>query len=85
MAAVTTDEDSDSSEDVDVSHIIEEGESLNIGAMSFEEESFLARVDNMSSKLDDLVRYIHRGADALATDENSTFSVLSFMLEDWDR
>ncbi|KAJ7770975.1 Spc98 family-domain-containing protein, partial [Mycena maculata] len=45
------------------------------------------RIDKMSSELDGLVRFVRRGVESLAGgtgDAASSFSVLSFALEDWD-
>lgn len=46
-----------------------------------------SRIDKMSSELDGLVRFIRRGVESLAGGTGhaaSSFSVLSFTLEDWD-
>ncbi|KAJ7735445.1 Spc98 family-domain-containing protein [Mycena olivaceomarginata] len=46
-----------------------------------------SRIDRMATELDGLVRFIRRGVESLAGgtgDAASSFSVLSFSLEDWD-
>ncbi|KAG8998877.1 hypothetical protein FRB93_013444 [Tulasnella sp. JGI-2019a] len=50
-------------------------------------ESFSSRLEEMGAKLDALVRHIQRNVEGLGSTSGSqsTFSVLSFMLEDWDR
>lgn len=49
-------------------------------------ETFMSLVEAMSTKLDGLVRHIQRNVEALVpSGSESTFSILSFMLEDWDR
>jgi gamma-tubulin complex component 5 len=56
--------------------------------ISFVEESFFSRVDRMSSELAGLVRFIRRGVEDLASGSGevaSTFGILAFNLEDWDR
>lgn len=56
--------------------------------ISFAEEDAFTRVDKMSRELDGLVRFIRRGVESLGSKggpESSTFGVLSFALEDWDR
>lgn len=56
--------------------------------ISFAEEDAFTRVEKMSSELDGLVRFIRRGVENLESKggpESSTFGVLSFALEDWDR
>ena len=81
----SSDEDTDSSGDIDLANVYDDRDG-DSGAVSFEEESFLTRIENMTMKLDDLVRFIRRGVDDLALEgTHSAFSVLSFMLEDWDR
>lgn len=56
--------------------------------ISFTEEDAFTRVDKMSRELDGLIRFIRRGVESLGSKggpESSTFGVLSFALEDWDR
>ena len=56
--------------------------------ISFAEEDAFRRVEKMSSELDGLIRFIRRGVENLegkGGPESSTFGVLSFALEDWDR
>ena len=56
--------------------------------ISFAEEDAFTRVEKMSGELDGLVRFIRRGVESLGSKggpESSTFGVLSFALEDWDR
>lgn len=56
--------------------------------ISFAEEDAFTRVEKMSRELDGLVRFIRRGVENLGSKgepESSTFGVLSFSLEDWDR
>ncbi|KAG8860524.1 hypothetical protein FRB96_003778 [Tulasnella sp. 330] len=48
-------------------------------------ESFGSRVEEMSAKLDTLVRHVQKSVEGSAPSESeAAFSVLSFMLEDWD-
>ncbi|KAJ7047193.1 Spc98 family-domain-containing protein [Mycena alexandri] len=61
--------------------------SFSIAASSIEEENGYSRIDKMSTELDGLVRFVRRGVESLAGgtgDVASSFSVLSFALEDWD-
>ncbi|KAJ7766862.1 Spc98 family-domain-containing protein [Mycena metata] len=61
--------------------------SFSIAASSIEEEDGYSRIDKMSTELDGLVRFVRRGVESLAGgtgDAASSFSVLSFALEDWD-
>lgn len=56
-------------------------------SVSFAEESFTVKVDRVSDELDSLVRYVRKAVDVLAggsSEISSTFSVFSFMLEEWD-
>lgn len=56
--------------------------------ISFAEEDAFTRVDKISRELDGLIRFIRRSVENLGSTggpESSTFSVLSFALEDWDR
>ena len=56
--------------------------------ISFAEEDVFTRADKMSKELDGLIRFIRRGVENLGSKggpESSTFGVLSFALEDWDR
>ena len=80
--------DSDSDTDDDATqHPIEPEYSL-VSSISFEEESFVIRLDKMSSELDALVRSIRRGVEKLAggaSDAASVFDVFAFTLEDWDQ
>ncbi|KAJ7172098.1 Spc98 family-domain-containing protein [Mycena filopes] len=60
--------------------------SFSIAASSVEEDGY-SRIDKMSTELDGLVRFVRRGVESLAGgtgDAASSFSVLSFTLEDWD-
>lgn len=55
--------------------------------ISFEEETFVVRLDKMASELDALVRFVRRGVEGLAggADEAAAvFDVFAFALEDWD-
>ena len=56
--------------------------------ISFAEEDAFTRVEKMTKELDGLVRFIRRSVENLSSKggpESSTFGVLSFALEDWDR
>jgi len=56
--------------------------------ISFAEEDAFTRVENMTRELDGLIRFIRRSVENLSGEgepESSTFGVLSFALEDWDR
>ena len=56
--------------------------------ISFVEEDAFTRVEKMSRELDGLIRFIRRSVENLESkggSESSTFGVLSFALEDWDR
>ena len=56
--------------------------------ISFAEEDAFTRVEKMSRELDGLIRFIRRSVENLGSKggpESSTFGVLSFALEDWDR
>ena len=81
----TSDSDSDSDVEVPLEPSFSYAAST---AISFVEESFLSRVDKMSSELDGLVRFIRRGVESLAGGSSAgapTFGILAFDLEDWDR
>ncbi|KAJ6532287.1 Spc98 family-domain-containing protein [Mycena vulgaris] len=61
--------------------------SFSMGASVSSFEDGYSRVDKMSAELDGLVRFVRRGVESLAGgtgDAASSFSVLSFALEDWD-
>ncbi|EKM59505.1 uncharacterized protein PHACADRAFT_191873 [Phanerochaete carnosa HHB-10118-sp] len=77
------DSDSDSSdEDRD-----DEPEFSYASNISFEEETFVVRLDKMASELDALVRFVRRGVEGLAGGANeaaAVFDVFAFALEDWD-
>ena len=56
--------------------------------ISFAEESFVIRLDKMSSELDALVRFLRRGVEGLAgsaSEAATIFDVFAFTLEDWDQ
>ncbi|KAJ7461991.1 Spc98 family-domain-containing protein [Mycena latifolia] len=60
--------------------------SMAASSISSFEDGF-SRIDKMSAELDGLVRFVRRGVESLAGgtgDAASSFSVLSFSLEDWD-
>ncbi|KAJ7256514.1 Spc98 family-domain-containing protein [Mycena haematopus] len=87
-------EDSDESSDDDEDEVDLEDDhgaadtsfSMAASSMSSSEEGY-NRVDKMATELDGLVRFIRRGVESLAGgsgDAASSFSVLSFSLEDWD-
>ncbi|CCM01742.1 uncharacterized protein FIBRA_03808 [Fibroporia radiculosa] len=62
--------------------------SLATSTGSFVDESFIDRLDKMSSELDTLVRFIRHGAESLAaggSEAASAFGIFAFALEDWDR
>ncbi|KZT71569.1 hypothetical protein DAEQUDRAFT_749911 [Daedalea quercina L-15889] len=65
--------------------------SFSLGAsttMSAADESFVDRLDKMSSELDALVRFIRRGVESLAAGSGEAapaFGIFAFALEDWDR
>lgn len=53
---------------------------------SSSQQSFASRLEDMAAKLDALVRHIQRNVEASnPAGSEATFSILSFMLEDWDR
>ena len=56
--------------------------------ISFAEEDAFMRVEKMSRELNGLIRFVRRSVENLGRKggpESSTFGVLSFALEDWDR
>ncbi|KAJ6531298.1 Spc98 family-domain-containing protein [Mycena capillaripes] len=56
-------------------------------AASISSEVGYSHIDKMSTELDGLVRFMRRGVESLAGgtgDAASSFSILSFALEDWD-
>ncbi|KAG8900546.1 hypothetical protein FRB99_005985 [Tulasnella sp. 403] len=85
LASISSEDDSDSSEEFDLQSVIDDRDEVEEG-ISFVEASFLSRIEGMSVKLDDLVRYFHRTVEDSSLDGTEpAFSILSFMLEDWDR
>lgn len=82
-------ESSDSEQDDDgEGYDIEPPSFIGDTTISFAEEDAFTRVDKMSKELDGLVRFIRRSVENLGSKggpESSTFGVLSFALEDWDR
>ncbi|KAJ7685534.1 Spc98 family-domain-containing protein [Mycena polygramma] len=84
--------DSDESSDEDEGEVELEDEhavpesSFSMAA-SVSSEVGYNRIDKMSTELDGLVRFVRRGVESLAGgtgDAASSFSILSFALEDWD-
>ena len=56
--------------------------------VSLAEESFMSRVEDMTQRLDKLIRHLQRSIERIAdasTDTDSPISVWSFSLQDWDR
>ena len=75
-------------EDDDEGYGMEPPSFIGDTTISFAEEDAFTRVDKMTRELDGLVRFIRRGVENLGSrggSESSTFGVLSFALEDWDR
>lgn len=84
------DSSSDSDSDLDPleGNAPEPSFSLGQSTMSAPDESFVDRLDKMSSELDALVRFIRRGVESLAAgigEAAPAFGVFAFALEDWDR
>ena len=82
--------DSDSELDADPLEASAPEPSFSLGqsTMSAPDESFVDRLDKMSSELDALVRFIRRGVESLAAgwgEAAPAFGVFAFALEDWDR
>jgi gamma-tubulin complex component 5 len=79
----TSDEDSELDEGGDAME-----PSYSVGpSTSHADDSFLDRIDKMSSELDGLIRFIRRGTESLAGGAGEAapaFGVLAFALEDWD-
>lgn len=62
--------------------------SLAMSTVSAPDESFVDRLDKMSSELDTHVRFIRRWAESLAAGSGEaapTFGMFAFALDDWDR
>jgi len=81
-------ESSSSEQEDDEGYGMEPPSFIGDTTISFAEEDAFTRVDKMSRELDGLVRFIRRGVENLCSKggpESSTFGVLSFALEDWDR
>lgn len=81
-----SDESSDDEDEVDLEDE-HGGTSFSMAASSVASEDGSSRIDRMATELDGLVRFIRRGVESLAGgtgDAASSFSVLSFSLEDWD-
>ena len=81
-------ESSSSEQEDDEGYGMEPPSFIGDTTISFAEEDAFTRVDKMSRELDGLVRFIRRGVENLGGKggpESSTFGVLSFALEDWDR
>ncbi|KAJ6502148.1 Spc98 family-domain-containing protein [Mycena sanguinolenta] len=85
-------EDSDESSDDDEDEVDLEDDhgvdaSFSMAASINSSADGYSRIDKMATELDGLVRFIRRGVESLAGgtgDAASSFSVLSFSLEDWD-
>jgi len=80
--------DSEQGGDNDEGYSMEPPSFIGDTTISFAEEDAFTRVEKMSSELDGLIRFIRRGVENLGSKggpESSTFGVLSFALEDWDR
>ncbi|CAK5275129.1 unnamed protein product [Mycena citricolor] len=77
--------DEDSSEEDDGDELDPEAHADDVSETeSLAEET---PIDKLASQLDGLVRFVRRGVEGLSgstDDDASTFSVLSFALEDWD-
>jgi gamma-tubulin complex component 5 len=61
---------------------------LPVEDVSLAEESFMSRVEDMTQRLDKLIRHLQRSIERIAdasTDTDSPISVWSFSLQDWDR
>ncbi|TFY67661.1 hypothetical protein EVJ58_g1495 [Rhodofomes roseus] len=84
----SSESDSDFDDDRLKANAPEPSFSLGASTMSAPEESFVDRLDKMSSELDALVRFIRRGVESLAAGSGEAapaFGVFAFALEDWDR
>ncbi|KAF8205803.1 Spc98 family-domain-containing protein [Mycena galopus ATCC 62051] len=84
-----SDESSDDGDDAvdlnDDSGVTDASFSMAVSSISSEDGD--SRIDKMATELDGLVRFIRRGVESLSGgtgDAASSFSVLSFSLEDWD-
>ncbi|KAH9938094.1 Spc98 family-domain-containing protein [Fomitopsis serialis] len=84
----SSESDSDLDNDPLAANAPEPSFSMGASTMSAPDESFVDRLDKMSSELDALVRFIRRGVESLAAGSGEaapTFGVFAFALEDWDR
>ena len=80
--------DSERGDDDDEEYSMEPPSFIGDSTISFAEEDAFTRVEKMSRELDGLVRFIRRSVEHLESKggpESSTFGILSFTLEDWDR
>jgi gamma-tubulin complex component 5 len=81
-------ESSNSEQEDDEEYGMEPPSFIGDTTISFAEEDAFTRVGKMSKELDGLIRFVRRGVENLGSKggpESSTFGVLSFALEDWDR
>jgi len=88
MALLDSSDSSGSSSDSEVEsdELGPESQTANEIPSPLSGETFSSRVEDMGTKLDALVRHIKRNVEGLAPAESeSTFSILAFVLEDWDR
>jgi len=84
----SSESDSDLDNDSLAANAPEPSFSMGASTMSAPDESFVDRLDKMSSELDALVRFIRRGVESLAAGSGEAapaFGVFAFALEDWDR
>jgi gamma-tubulin complex component 5 len=83
----SSDGDEDEVDDDDYHGVAETSFSMAASSSIISSEDGYSRIDKMSTELDGLVRFVRRGVESLAGgtgDAASSFSVLSFALEDWD-
>jgi len=78
----TSDSESDPEDDVDVGP-----RSYRMPSASRDVQQLSGEITEMQDELDRLVRFVRREVEGLAdgTSAASTFSILAFSLEDWDR
>ncbi|KAJ7940262.1 Spc98 family-domain-containing protein [Mycena leptocephala] len=83
----SSDGDEDEVDDDDYHGVADTSFSMAASSSIVSSEDGYSRIDKMSTELDGLVRFVRRGVESLAGgtgDAASSFSVLSFALEDWD-
>ena len=80
--------DDDSDTDLDAEELKAAPEtSFSVAVPSVAQENLSEQLEKLSSELDSVVRYIRRGAEALASGPShvaQTFGILAFTLDDWD-